>query len=92
MELSIYIILALIAIFIVILWNVNNRPVYKRLRRAKAKWDSSQDFRDNAKAKWDSRQDFRDNVKTQTIQDLQRLRGDIGSTRRRATDIFDGDY
>ena len=60
------------------LWNANNSTTYKRLRKAKAKWDTTDP-------------EVRANIKAQAKQDLQDLRGDIGDMWDQITDVFDNE-
>jgi K+ transporter len=78
MEWWVYLILALIIIFTIMLWNMNNSLTYQRLRKARARWNAAD-------------QDFKDKAKARAKQDLQYLRGDIESVWDQITDIFDGD-
>jgi len=74
----IYLILALTIIFTIMVWNANNSTTYKRLRKAKARWDATSP-------------EFRANAKAQAKQDLQDLRGDIGDLWGQITDVFDNE-
>lgn len=78
MELWVYLILALVIVFTIVLWNMNNSPTYQRLRKAKARWDAAD-------------QDFKDEATARAKQDLQHLRSDIVDVWDQITDIFDRD-
>ena len=74
--------LLLVAIVIIVtmmIWNANNNKSYQRLRKARAMWKGSNP-------------EFRANAKARAKQDLQHLRGDIGSLWDQVTDVFDEDY
>ncbi len=75
MDWLVYLVLAITVIFTIILWNVNNSIHYRRLKKIKAAWDSSD-------------QDFKDKVKARA-KDIRRARTDIGSLWDQIGDLFD---
>jgi len=75
MDWWVYLILAIIVIFTIMLWNANNSKSYQRLRKARAAWA-------------DADQEFKDKVKDKAKQDIRELRGDIGSLWDQIGDVF----
>lgn len=77
MDLWIYLIIALIIVFAIILWNAYNSPTYKSLRKARNIWD-------------DSSTDFKARVKAGVEDELQHASNRVGRAWDQITDALDG--